>query len=92
MLKPPPMAANHDQDEPTPKDIADIHFIGAESLLGRPPQVPPAEGIAIMRRRLDQLDTLILDASDEDRRLLLREIRDTQQRLTEYETQLRSHN
>ena len=68
-----------DRDEPTPEDLADIAFAGAEALSGRPPEINPAEALQIMRHRLEQLRQLPPD------QFVSEQIRDTQQRIAEYE-------
>lgn len=51
--KPLPATLPTMEDEPRPPQ--ETLFAGEEALLGRPPKVSPAEGLKLMRARLEQL-------------------------------------
>jgi hypothetical protein len=89
-----------DEDPQPPEEAL---FAGEEALHGRPPQIAPADGLRLMRDRLESLQQSIksIESSAQNytreqwyARLteISREIYDTKQRLREYEIQLKSQN
>jgi len=80
-------------DQPDDFISEEILFDIAEAADGRPPKVTPEKGLRLMRERLEGLERQV-NTIPPDARLteLYKEIRDTKQRIAEYETQLKGQN